>query len=162
MKKYIERIVKSERLKLADDAVVVDALIEASEGDLRRVTNLLQTAAAMSEKVSSEDVYVAAQKASKKEVTHILQQAVHGNFIEARESLGKLLIGKGLSGEEVLKQMHEAVQDIPGISEKDKVRLFDRLGEYDFRMSEGADERIQLDAFLAQVALICADKEKGE
>jgi len=158
IRKYIERIVKCEKLKLADDGV--EALIDASEGDLRRVTNLLQSAAAMSaSKISAEDIYSAAQKASRKDVSQLLMQAVRGDFIEARESLGKLLIGKGLAGEDVLKQMHELIQDIPGVSERNKVRLFDRLGEYDFRMSEGADERIQLDAFLAQVALICSGNE---
>jgi replication factor C small subunit len=40
--------------------------------------------------------------------------------------------------------------DIP---DRDKVRLIDRIGEIDFRMTEGANERIQLEALLAYFAL---------
>jgi replication factor C small subunit len=39
------------------------------------------------------------------------------------------------------------------ISNSDKVRLIDRIGEIDFRMTEGANERIQLEALLAYFVL---------
>ena len=39
------------------------------------------------------------------------------------------------------------------ISNADKVRLIDRIGEIDFRMTEGANERIQLEALLAYFVL---------
>jgi replication factor C small subunit len=35
-----------------------------------------------------------------------------------------------------------------------KVRLLDRIGEYEFRMVEGADEFLQIDALLAQFYII--------
>jgi len=34
-----------------------------------------------------------------------------------------------------------------------KVALVDKVGEYDFRLTEGADETIQLEALLAQLML---------
>jgi len=40
--------------------------------------------------------------------------------------------------------------DIP---DRDRVRLIDRIGEIDFRLTEGANERIQLEALLAYFAL---------
>src|SRR3989338_1260013 len=45
IKKYIERIAEGEKLKLDDNAM--NALIYLSEGDLRKVSNLLQASAAM-------------------------------------------------------------------------------------------------------------------
>jgi replication factor C small subunit len=36
------------------------------------------------------------------------------------------------------------------LSDKDKIELVDTIGEYDFRIVEGANERIQLEALLAQ------------
>jgi replication factor C small subunit len=57
-----------------------------------------------------------------------------------------------LSGEDVVVQLHRAMlgMDIPNA---EKVRLIDRIGEIDFRMTEGANERIQLEALLAYFVL---------
>jgi len=59
---------------------------------------------------------------------------------------------KGISGDEILAQMHRLVinMDIPA---KRKVELMDRIGEADYRMTEGANERIQLDALIASFCL---------
>jgi replication factor C small subunit len=40
------------------------------------------------------------------------------------------------------------------VDEKLKVLLVDKLGEIDFRLTEGAHERIQLDAYLAYLATV--------
>jgi replication factor C small subunit len=45
--------------------------------------------------------------------------------------------------------------DIPA---RKKVELMDRIGEADFRITEGANERIQLDALIASLCL-ASDKE---
>jgi len=45
--------------------------------------------------------------------------------------------------------------DIPA---RKKVELMDRIGEADYRITEGAHERIQLDALIASFCL-AADKE---
>jgi replication factor C small subunit len=44
------------------------------------------------------------------------------------------------------------------IPEEEKVRLIDRIGEIDFRMTEGANERIQLEALLAYFGLASSTK----
>ena len=51
------------------------------------------------------------------------------------------------------EEIHRAMLDLD-IPDKDKVRLIDRIGEIDFRMTEGANERIQLEALLAYFALM--------
>ncbi len=59
---------------------------------------------------------------------------------------------KGISGDEILAQMHRLVinMDIPAWK---KVELMDRIGEADYRITEGANERIQLDALIASFCL---------
>jgi replication factor C small subunit len=37
--------------------------------------------------------------------------------------------------------------------------LIDKIGEYDFRMVEGANERIQLEALIANIALLNVQKK---
>ena len=38
------------------------------------------------------------------------------------------------------------------VSEKDRIKIIALLGEYNFRLIQGANERIQVEAFLAQLA----------
>lgn len=62
------------------------------------------------------------------------------------------MLEKGLSGEDVVGQIYRAVFDMD-VSGKKLVALMDMIGEVDFRLTEGANERIQLDALLAHFAL---------
>jgi Replication factor C. len=82
----------------------------------------------------------------------ILDSALGGSFDKARDQLS-LLIEKGTSSEEIIKVIHRIIFDLDITNDK-KVRLIDRLGETEFRITEGADERIQLDALLAYIALM--------
>ncbi len=48
--------------------------------------------------------------------------------------------------------MHRRVINMD-ISARQKVELMDRIGETDYRITEGANERIQLDALIASLCL---------
>jgi replication factor C small subunit len=39
------------------------------------------------------------------------------------------------------------------LSERDAVRLMERIGEVDYRITEGANEHVQLEALLASLAM---------
>ena len=54
----------------------------------------------------------------------------------------------GLSGIDIIKQIQSSVWDLR-ISEERKVDIIDKCGEIEFRMVEGSDEFIQLEALLA-------------
>ena len=75
-----------------------------------------------------------------------------GNFIEAGEKLRSLMYDYGMSGEDVVTQMYREVIAMPEkeLPSKRKIELVDKIGEYNFRLVEGANERIQLEALLAQ------------
>ena len=152
MEKILERIVKEEKLKIDEKAK--EALFYVSEGDARKLINALQGAASLSEgKISAEEIYKIASRARPEEVAKMVNFALKGEFLKAREMLDEIMIKYGMSGEEAILQIFREVtsMDIP---EKDKVLLVDRIGEYDFRMMEGANERIQLEALLAQIMLL--------
>ena len=73
-------------------------------------------------------------------------------FIEARKKLEELMYEQGMSGEDIMIQVFRETMNLPeeNLSEKDKIALIDTIGDYDFRIVEGANERIQLEALLAQ------------
>lgn len=151
VEKMLKLIAGSEGLTLADDAV--KALIYVSEGDMRKAINALQGASFLSKKISEEIVYKVCSRARPKEIAEMLERALAGNFLEARDKLDKLMLNYGMSGEDVLLQIYREATSM-GIADDVKVKLVDKIGEYNFRMVEGANERIQLEALLAQIMLL--------
>ena len=150
VKKFIRRIATEEKVDVTPDGV--EALVFVARGDLRRTVNTLQVAATLGGKVDADTIYKATATARPDEVKRLLETALGGDFIAARTILDDLLIEYGLSGEDVVKQIHRSLMDLT-IPDRQKVELLDRVGETDFRLVEGANERIQIEAFLAHVVL---------
>jgi len=154
---YIGRIAKSEKLKITDDGM--EALVYVAEGDMRRAVNALQVAASLGSTVDAEVLYKVSSTVRPEEVKGLIEKALEGEFLRAREVLDRLLIEYGLSGEDIVRQLHRTVFDL-NIPDESKVRLLDRIGETDFRLTEGSSERIQIESLLAHFALIGQDLSK--
>jgi len=145
----IKRIIVKEKIDVKDDAI--DAIIEISEGDMRKAINVLQSAASLKEKVDSGIIYAVEGSIKPDDIKNIIDLLLARSLDQARVYLYHLL-DEGISAEEIIKGIHKTTfkLDIP----KDKqIKIIDRLGEIDFRITEGADEKIQLDALLAYLFL---------
>ena len=150
IKRFIDRIVKGEKLKI--DEKGVKAVIELSEGDLRRVANLLQATAILGKKITEDVIYDVASKAKPTDVRQMLDLVLKEKFNEARKKLQDMLLVQGLSGLDIVGEIHRQIYSLD-LPEEDKVKLIERCGEYEFRISEGANELIQLEALLATFLL---------
>ena len=155
MKKFIKRIAEKEGLNVDESGV--KALVDIAEGDLRRLANLLQAAAAISKDINEDLVYEVASLAKPKDVKEMLELALSGKFKEARQKLYDMLIKQGLAGDDIIKQIHKEIYKL-NIPDEKKVQLVEKVGEYEFRISEGGDPLIQIEALLAQVMLIGKSK----
>ena len=155
VREYINRIVNGEKLKITEDGI--KAVLTLSEGDLRRVANLLQASAALGKRITEDVVYGVASQAKPKDVEEMLNLALSGDFKSARKKLHDLILKQGLAGEDVIKAIHGTIYNL-NIPEEDKVKLIEKAGEYDFRISEGGDPLIQLEAFLANFLLMRSKK----
>jgi len=150
IKKFIQRIVKGEKLKIAENAI--KAIVYISEGDLRKVANLLQACTALGRKITEEVVYDVASKAKPTDVKEMLELAIKGKFKEARKKLQNMILRQGLAGSDIIAEIHRQIYSL-NLPEEAKVKLIEKCGEYEFRISEGCNELIQLEALLAQFLL---------
>ncbi|MGB0652751.1 MAG: replication factor C small subunit [Thermoplasmatota archaeon] len=150
VKKFVRRIAKEEGVEVTQDGV--DALVFVAKGDLRKTVNTLQVAAALGETVDADAIYRTTSTARPDEVQRLLETALQGEFMAARNVLDDLLIEYGLSGEDVIRQIHRTVFDLT-IPDAVKVQLIDKVGEIEFRLVEGSNERIQIEALLAHFVL---------
>ena len=78
----------------------------------------------------------------------MLDLAVGGNFQEARKKLYNMLIDQGISAEDIIKEAHMNIFDLQ-IPEEKKLKLIEKIGEYEFRLNQGGTPEIQLTALLA-------------
>jgi len=148
--KIIDKISSEEKIKVTDKAK--DALIDISEGDCRKLENIMQASSVIGKEITDETIFAIASMARPKEVIDILNLALDNRFLDARNKLLDTMLNHGLSGLDIIKQIQKEIISlkIPGRVQLD---LISRCGEAEFRISEGSDEFIQLEAFLAQVAL---------
>ncbi len=146
----IDKIIGEENLKIDEKAK--EALYVISEGDCRRVENILQSCASISENITEEIVFSLASVAKPKEVKEFLDLALENKFIEARKKMLDVMLNYGLSGLDVVKQIQKEIWNLDMDGRK-KMNLIDKCGEIEFRMTEGSDEYIQLEALLSQVGL---------
>jgi len=146
----IDRIITEEKLKINEK--VREALYTVSGGDCRRLENILQSSAAASKDITEDLIYSIASVAKPKEIKEVLEMALKNKFIEARKKLLDVMLNYGLSGLDVIKQIQSEILDL-STGNREKMLLIEKCGEAEFRMTEGSDEFIQLEAFLAAVTL---------
>jgi replication factor C small subunit len=156
LKKYLNKIAKAEKLEITKEGM--DSIEYIAQGDMRKAINSLQVAASLADKIDADSLYKTATIARPDDVKELLDIALTGKFLAAREKLDELLIEYGLSGEDIVRQVHRTIFDL-SIGEDYKVKLVDRLGEAEFRMVEGSNERIQLEALLAHFVVIGLDMQ---
>lgn len=151
----IEKIEKEEKLKIDEKAK--ESLFNISEGDVRKVENILQSSAAISSNITEEIIYSMASAARPKEVDEVLKLAIKNKFIEARNKLMDIMLNYGLSGLDIIKQIQKEIINLDLDNEK-KMILMEKCGEIEFRMTEGSDEFVQLEALLSQFVLYGSKK----
>lgn len=146
---HIKNIAQKEKIQLTSE--VAEKIIEYSEGDLRYAINSLQTAAAYGEgEITEQTVLKVIGEANPKQVQLILTKALNGNFIEARKLMYDLIGQYGFSGSEIVRQIQRELIKVSYLSNIEKAELTNIIGEYDFRLTQGANSDIQLSALLAQ------------
>src|SRR3989338_8594862 len=147
----MESIEKEEKIKINEKAK--EALYTICEGDCRKLENILQSSAAIAEHITEDLVHSMASVAKPKEIREVLELALKNKFIEARNKLLGLMLNYGLAGIDVIKQIQKEILDL-NLDNKSKMILIEKCGEIEFRMTEGSDEFVQLEALLSQFTLV--------
>ena len=159
VKKRLLFIAKTEKIEIDDPAL--NAINDISEGDLRTAINLLQAAASTSEKITEKEIYDVSNTAQPKDVINLIDSSLAGDFLTSRSYLESLLFEHGLSGEDIISQIYKKIISYPEekLSVEGKVKIIDKIAEYNFRIVQGANDRIQLEALISQLILLNLKKD---
>jgi len=156
VEKVITKIAAEEKIELTQEGL--NELYEVSEGDCRRAINLLQATTSVSRKITKEIIETILGKAKPKDIHAVLNYALAGNFKSAREKLLDIMLKESISGIDVIKEIQKEIWNLQ-IDPILKVKLTEKTGEIEFRIVEGSDEFIQLEALLAYFVLVGKGKE---
>jgi len=146
---YLQLIADKEGIKIAEGAI--EALWEFYRGDLRRSINTLQASSVLGKTVTEKEVIKVLGKARSSDIRNILSSALDGHFMRARDKLYDLLFTEGISGADIIRELTHEIFRLD-LTEEEKSQIIDMVGECDFRLSEGANEEIQLCALLAKLS----------
>lgn len=150
----IKHISKLESLTINEKAL--EAIYIVSEGDARKAINVLQSCGLESKKITEKDVYLVSGYASPKELLQVIELAVNKDFEKSRKKLLDIMTNYGLSGLDIVKQISRVLWglNIKGFDDHKKLKAIVSCGEAEFRMVEGSDEYLQLEALLAKIGVI--------
>ncbi|MBD3198051.1 MAG: replication factor C small subunit [Candidatus Lokiarchaeota archaeon] len=151
IKKRLKFISNKENVKISADGI--NALVDVSMGDLRRAINYLQSCATISESIDQEIVFRVAGEVPPDKIKEILNTALEGKLSLSIKLLEDLIKEYGLSGRNIVKNIHREMYNL-NIVEDLKIELSKLLAEFEYRLSQGGTEEIQLQALLAKIVLL--------
>ncbi len=150
----LEKIAEAENLNIKRDAI--ESVVYFAEGDLRKAINILQASASTTDEITDESIHEIVSKAKPQDVRKIVKMALKGDFLGARDLLREVMVIQGTSGEDMITQIYQEISrmSMENMIEEDAyVDLIQSIGEYDFRIREGSNPRIQLEALLTKILL---------
>ncbi len=150
IEKIINRITEREKIEIAPGTI--EALFEASEGDCRRVINLMQTTSSISTSLTPDLINIVVPSAKPSDIKLILEYALSGDFHNSRNKLLDVMLKESIAGTEIIKSIQKEIWNLQ-IDPEIKVRLTEKTGEIEFRLTEGSDEFVQLEALIASFVL---------
>ena len=151
IKQRLNLVAKKEDLSISVDGL--NALVSVSQGDCRRAINYLQSCGTISKKIDQDIVYRVAGEIPANKIKDIIEVALQGQLRLAIKLLDDVTQDYGLSGINIIKNIHREMYDLKILEEK-KIELSKLLAEFEYRLSQGATEEIQLKALLAKIALL--------
>lgn len=145
---FIRTVIQTEELSISDEGV--DALVYHSRGNIAKALITLQLASlqAKGARIESEAIYETVLSETPEDITALFEAAISHDVMAARKIIDKLLIEDGLTGAEILEKLYEVVV-LSNEPETDIAKAVIKMASTDMNLTEAANDRIQLEALLA-------------
>lgn len=170
IERRIANVLVHENLKLTPDAK--EALLALSKGDMRRVLNVLQackaTMARTKETATDETSGVATTGETQDEITEdtvyeccgaprpgdlraVLKSILEDDWSTAYDTLESIRTSKGLALIDLIEGIVAILQEYELRNETTRIELLTKLGDIEYSISRGGNERIQCSAVIGAV-----------
>lgn len=139
-----KRIIENESIQINQDGI--DAILNLSNGDARKVINILQSISLASKnKITSESIYQCVGVPTPEEIKHILNLMVSYEFKIAFSKLSVIIHEKGYSLADIVKYTTDIIMQDTSIFTEDRLGIIlDEFSNVEYNLSVGGCEKLQL------------------
>uniref|UniRef100_A0A8D8S879 Activator 1 subunit 5 n=1 Tax=Cacopsylla melanoneura TaxID=428564 RepID=A0A8D8S879_9HEMI len=142
----LDYVIEQEKVNITQDGK--KAIIELSDGDMRKVLNILQSAAtAHADEVNEDTVYTSVGYPTKTDITNILRWLLNEPVDLCYKKIQEVKIDKGLALTDILTEISYLVHRLE-IPESMLVELVLKMSDIEYRLAAGTSEKIQLSALI--------------
>ncbi len=148
----LKQIAKSEKLTMpankAED--FFDTLYFISGGDLRKAINTLQMAVALEllKNLNINEILRISGFLDEQTLNELKNALLEGDFSKGRKIIHST---ENIDSRNLLRQLSGLIPEIKNLDTKSIVEIQAFIGDIDYRISQGADEKIQVTALLAEI-----------
>lgn len=144
----MQLIVENEKIKITSDGK--NAIHELSQGDMRRVVNLLQSTAMSfpGEEINEVKVYQCCGHPLKSDINRIIELLLNSDIKTTFKEIQQLKIDKGLALQDILTEISNMVGLITFPPEI-KLEIYIKLADIEYHLNNGGSEKIYLSAMIA-------------
>ena len=137
----LNEIAVLENLKL--DPKAAQAIVILSEGDMRKVLNILESCSLAHHSITQQNVYDVTGRPSPDDMNVIYEALMTQRFNEAFNLLLELKLRKSLAVEEIITDLHTSVMNTK-LTDEMSIYLVNRMADIEYRLAQGANEKVQI------------------
>lgn len=144
----MDLIIAHEHVKITDDGR--KAIYELSQGDMRRVVNLLQSTAMSypNQEIDEAKVYQCCGYPLRSDIEKIMELLLNSNMRTAYSEISQLKIQKGLALQDIISQISILLVKLQ-MPELLKADLYTKLADIEYWLNNGGSEKIYLSTLIS-------------
>ncbi|MDK2891942.1 MAG: replication factor small subunit [Methanohalophilus sp.] len=148
---FLKRVTEAENLDVDEDAW--GYLYMLCKGNIACGLNILQTISLENSgsKVDTEMIFTASKESIPAGVRELYRTILKKDLLAARKVIDSLLINDGMSGVEVISQLHKVIWE-ETLQPEDIAAMMQKLSDADMLIRSGASDRIQLEALVTEMS----------
>lgn len=155
IERRIANVLVHEKIQLSEDAE--KALIKLSRGDMRRVLNVLQASKATlniddeETEIGEDIIYECCGAPRPNDIKLVLKSILEDDWNTAYYTLNKVRSLKGLALIDLIEGIVEILETYELKQEKTRIELLTRLGDIEYSISKGGNDKIQSSAVIGAI-----------
>lgn len=119
------------------------AVVELSNGDMRRALNLMQSANAAYDRIEFNEVFITAASPLPSDVDAILSSLLNDDFQNGYNRLQYICRTKGYALLDILVLLFEKIQQLD-MKHESKIFIYEQMAEIEHRLASGCHDQMQL------------------
>ena len=145
----IKDISKKEKIKL--DTGAVHSIIDKSNGDFRKIINILQTGSMISNNISEDLINKSLGFPSKEEINMIYNSLINDNFNKSHKKISKIKDTEGYSLIDIIRLIFKkmlAELDNENLPQEKFIKIIKKMSIIEYNLINNTNDSIQLTSFI--------------